>query len=150
MPTLSDLSGVTNSFSVSGQISTTGGVLLRAVTLTDAATVTPNSATTDIGLLTSLSQATTFANPTGTPTDGQLLQIRVTSTVSRTISFGTAYQGASSLGLPVNTTGGSKEDYIAFRYNSIDAKWDLIGTTIGSTVISEAQVIAYSLVFGGI
>jgi hypothetical protein len=108
------------------------GASLRVVTLTDAATVTPNADTTDIGTLASLSQTTTFANPTGTPTNGQLLQIRITSSTSRTISFGTAYQAASTLSLPSATTGSSAEDYIGFRYNSTDSKWDLIGTTIGS------------------
>ena len=135
MPYLSDLAGVTNNFSVSGQISTTGGILSRVVTLTDAATVTINIAITDIGILLSLSQAVTFANPTGTPVDGQLLQIRISSLVSRSISFATAYQGASSLGLPQFTTGGGADDYIAFRYNATDVKYDLIGTTIGAAPI---------------
>ena len=154
MPYSSDLAGVTGSFSVSGQVSTTGGVLPRVVTLTDAATVTLNSNTTDIGVLLSLSQATVFSNPTGTPVDGQLLQIRISSLVSRTISFGTAYQGASSLGLPNATTGGGAEDYIAFRYNLADLKYDLIGTTIGAaasvTGISASESIAYAIAFGGI
>ena len=154
MPYLSDLGGVTNSFSVSGQVSTTGGVLSRVVTLTDAATVTLNSAITDIGVLLSISQATEISNPTGTPVDGQLLQLRIASLVSRPISFGTAYQGASSLGLPQFTTGGGAEDYIAFRYNSADVKYDLIGTTIGaaavSTGISASESIAYAIAFGGI
>ena len=149
MPYSSDLAGVTNNFSVTGQISTTGGILSRVVALTDAATVTPNSAITDIGILTSLSQSTTFANPTGTPVDGQLLQIRIASTISRAISFGTAYQAASSLGLPNATTGGGKEDYIAFRYNLADLKYDLIGTTIGATV-SGGDSIAFAIAFGGI
>lgn len=108
------------------------GGSLRVVTLTDAATVTPNADTTDLGILTSLSQPSTFANPTGTPTNGQLLQIRITSSASRAIAFGTAYQTASSLALPTATTGGGAEDYIAFRWNSTDSKWDLIGTTIGA------------------
>ena len=153
MPYSSDLSGVTNNFSVSGQVSTTGGILSRVVSLTDAATVTLNSNTTDIGVLLSLSQTTTFANPTGSPVDGQLLQIRISSLVSRAIAFGTAYQGASSLLLPSATTGSGAEDYIAFRYNSLDVKYDLIGTTIGATVgvtgISAAESIAYAIAFGG-
>lgn len=132
MPSYTDYSGTTGDFLVGGKLSTTGGVLPRVVTLTDAATVTPNADTTDIGILTSLSQTTVFANPTGTPTNGQLLQIRITSSASRAISFGTAYQASSSLILPSATTGSNAEDYIAFRYNSIDSKWDLVGTTIGA------------------
>ena len=125
----------------------------KVVTITDSPTITPNSDTTDLGVILSLTQSTTFANPLGTPRDGQLLQLRITSTVSRTILFGTAYQSASSLLLPSNTTGGSKEDYIAFRYNLTDVKWDLIGTTIGATPltgITATESITYAIAFGGI
>ena len=124
----------------------------KVVTLTDAATITLNCDTTNLGVLLSLSQTTVFANPTGTPKNGQLLQLRITSILSQAISFGTAYQGASFFALPQFTTGGSKEDYIALRYNATDAKYDLIGTTIGAIIsgISAAESIAYSLAFGGI
>ncbi len=141
MAVYSDLAGTTGDFSIGGKLSTTGGVLLRVVTLTDAATVTLNADTTDIGVLTSLSQTTTFANPTGTPTNGQLLQIRITSSTSRSISFGTAYQAASSLTLPTATTGSNAEDYIGFRYNSTDSKWDLIATTIGISNNTATRVV---------
>lgn len=150
MPIYSDLAGVTNDFAVGGKLNTTGGVIPRVVSLTDAATVTPNADTTDIGVLASLSQTTTFANPSGTPVNGQLLQIRITSSASRAISFGTAYQAASSLSLPTATTGSNAEDYIGFRYNSLDSKWDLIATTIGAyptaTGTSEELAIAYAVV----
>lgn len=108
--------------------------LSRVVALTDAATVTPNADTTDIGVLTSLSQATTFANPTGTPANAQLLQIRVTSAVSRAIAFGDQYGAASSLSIPLATTGGGVEDWIAFRRNSAISGWTLIATTIGASL----------------
>ncbi len=49
----------------------------RVVAQTDAATVTVNADVTDLAALATLSQATDFANPSGTPTDGQLLEIRV-------------------------------------------------------------------------
>ena len=129
------------------------GIQDRVVTYADSATITPDANTSDICVITALSQTSAIANPVvATPYDGQLLQIRITSTLSRAISFGTAYQTASSLGLPSNTTGGSKEDYIAFRYNLADLKYDLIGTTIGAVVsgISATEAIAYSLAFGGI
>ena len=126
------------------------GIQARVVTYADTATITPNANTSDICVVTALSQASAIANPVvTTPYDGQLLQLRITSIVSRAISFGTAYQSASSLGLPSNSTGGSKEDYIAFRYNLTDLKWDFIGTTIGATV-SGADSIAIALTFGGI
>ena len=95
-------------------------------TLTDAATVTPNSDTTRIAILTSLSQDTTFANPTGTPINGQELTIRISSSSIRKLTWGNLYQ--SSLGLPNRTSGGGKEDYFRLWYNTLDTKWDLIAT----------------------
>jgi len=109
------------------------GIESRVVSLSSSSNLTAiNSDTTDIGIIT-LSENTTFQNPTGTPTNGQLLQIRITSSTSRAISFGTAYQAASALALPTATTGGGAEDYLAFRWNATDSEWDMIGTTIGSS-----------------
>lgn len=121
------------------------GIQSRVVTLTSSSNLTAiNSDTIDIGII-SLSESTTFQNPTGTPFDGQLLQIRITSSASRAIAFGTAYQTASSLSLPTTSTGGGAEDYIAFRWNSTDSKWDLIGTTIRVTGLSFAQTVGLSM-----
>ncbi len=103
----------------------------RVVSLTDAATVTPASDSTDLGVLTSLSQTTTIANPTGTPTDGQELTLRIKSSAARTLSFGGQYRGGNDIVLPATTTGASLTDYFKFRYNSADTKWDLIGKTTG-------------------
>ena len=108
------------------------GVSVRVVALADVATVTPNSDTTDIGALATLSQTTTFANPTGSPSGGQLLIFRINSTLSRLISFGSIYQSTNIL-LPTATSGSSREDYIQFRYNAVTVKWDLVMTTIQNT-----------------
>lgn len=115
---------------------------IRVVTLTDAATVTPNADTTDLGILTTLSQNTTFANPTGTPTNGQSLMIRITSSTSRGLTFGTAYQGAGGINLPTATTGDNFEDYIGFRFNSLDSRWDLVASTIGQAIGGGVVVTA--------
>ena len=103
----------------------------NVVALTDAATVTPNSATTDIGLLTTLSQNTTIANPTGTPVHGQRLTIRVKSTTSRTLTFGSQYRGSTDTPLPTATSGGGLTDYIGFMWNATDSKWDYIAKNFG-------------------
>jgi hypothetical protein len=121
----------------------------RIVTLSSSANLTAiNSDTTDIGIIT-LSENTTFQNPTGTPTNGRLLQIRITSASSQAIAFGTDYQAASGLALPTATTGGGAEDYIAFRWNATDDKWDMIGTTIGAyptaSGLSFAQTVAIAM-----
>jgi len=103
----------------------------RVVALTDAATVTPNASTTDIGTLATLSQTTTFANPTGSPVNGQKLTLRIKSSTARTISFGTKYRGSADLALASLTSGSNLTDYMAFRYNAADDKWDYIAKNFG-------------------
>ena len=126
--------GVADAFEIvatnaSGRIDQSFIPNLRAIALADAATVTPNSDTTDIGILATLSQTTTFGNPTGTPSGGQLLILRINSTLSRLISFGSIYSGV----LPTATSGSNREDYIQFRYNAVTVKWDMVMTTIQNT-----------------
>jgi hypothetical protein len=104
----------------------------RVVTLTDAATVTPNADTTDEGILTSLSQATALATPSGTPVDGQKLIIRVKSSTARVITPDSGYRGSVDLPFATFTTSGSSlTDYLMFIYNSADSKWDLMAKTAG-------------------
>ncbi len=99
-------------------------VTKRVATLTDAATVTPDSDNFDGGKLTSLSQTTAIANPTGTPTSFQQYTLRIKSTSSQTLSFGTQYRGSNTVALPTVTTGGGKTDYLGFQWNADDSKWD--------------------------
>jgi len=103
----------------------------RSVQLTDQATVTPNADTTDLGVLLTLSQSTFIANPTGTPTDGQQLLIRITSASAQSLSWGTAYRAGATVALPAATTGSAKTDYNAFIYNNNSSTWDITGTTFG-------------------
>lgn len=147
MPNYSDLAGVTNDFSVSGKLNTTGGIVSRVVALTDGSSIAINAGTTDIGVLV-LTQNATFANPSGSPVDGQKLQIRITSSLTRAISFGSAYQATSGKALPTATTGGGSEDYLDFQYNASDSKWDLVSSTFAgsnSSGISEELAIAYAV-----
>lgn len=103
----------------------------RIATLTDAATVTIDTDNFDGGELLTLSQATTFANPTGTPTDFQHYILRIKSTVSRALTYGTKFRGGGSLALPASTTGGGLTDYLGFQYNAADDKWDLLARSLG-------------------
>jgi|GEM_PF-5045835 len=113
------------------------GIQSRVVAYADSATITPNANTSDICVLTSLSQTSVIANPiTTNPYDGQWLLIRISSAVSRVISFGTLYQ-STARSLPTATTGSGIEDYIEFKYNSLDAKWDLVNTSINTFKISR-------------
>lgn len=105
---------------------------VRAVTaLIDAGTVTPNSDTTDIAYLASLSQTTFIANPLGTPWDSKGLVFRIKSAAPQLLSFGTLYRGGLSMALPAATTGNSKTDYFAFIFNNGDTRWDFTGSVLG-------------------
>ena len=118
------------------------GIQSRVVTYADSATITPNANTSDVCVMTALSQGLTIANPIVTnPYDGQLLQIRIASSVSRALSFGAGIQAVSALCFPPATTGGGAEDYIALRYNSLDVKWDLISTTIGAAPSTATLIL---------
>lgn len=100
-------------------------------TLTDAATVTPAVDGNAGGLLATLSQATQFLNPTGTPVNGQVYTIRIKSTTSRALTYDTQYRGSADLALPSATSGASLTDYLVFKWNSADSKWDCVGRNFG-------------------
>lgn len=108
-----------------------GGIQTAIATLTDAATVTPVVTGYGGGILTTLSQATQFLNPTGSPIEGQTYTIRIKSTTTRALTYDTQYRGSSDLALPSATTGSSKTDYLIFSWNVADSKWDLLGKTFG-------------------
>ena len=140
-----NLSGFTPSSATAGwsaaATAVSGGDLaLRVVTLTDATPVTPNADTTDVGVLASLSQATTFNTPTGTPVDGQRLELRILSSTSRALTWQAGYRSTTGQTLPAATSGGSLPDYVVLRYHAADAKWDCIlqTATTGSVAFASA------------
>lgn len=103
------------------------------VTIADGVTIAVN---TDNG--TQFNQANTQAagtltltNPTGTPSDGQRFIVKIKSTNSQSLTFGTLFRGSSDFGLPTSTTGGAKNDYLGFVYNAADVKWDLVAKVFG-------------------
>lgn len=111
------------------QAKTLGRLPKRVVTLTDAATVTLNADTTDLGLLLTLSQATLLANPTGTVLDGQMLELRITSSTSRALTYGSQFRGGTALALPPSTTGGGATDYIGLQWRAANSTWDILAYT---------------------
>lgn len=90
------------------------------------ATPTPNADTTDVHIITALAAGATFAAPTGTPTQGQQLIIRIKDNGgAQSLGWNAIYRASSDLALPT-TTVASKTMYLGFMYNSTDTKWDLI------------------------
>lgn len=101
------------------------------VAMTDGATITPNCDTTDVGTVT-LGGSRTMAAPSGTPSNGQklVLRLRQDATGSRLITWNSAYRFAGGAP-PTLTTTAAKTDYVGFVYNGTDSKWDCLAVKLG-------------------
>lgn len=109
--------------------------------LTDTATIAVDANTPD-GLFTlaNLSQTAQFLNPTGTFTDMQYLEIRVTCAVVQTVNWDTKYSGNATLGLPTACSGGNIEDHWAFRRNAAADRWVIIANTQGALPLKACTI----------
>lgn len=98
----------------------------RISSLSSSSTPTPNADTTDMYIITGLSEAATFGAPTGTPTQGQTLVIRIKDDgTARSLSWNAVYKDGDDLELPT-TTVINKTMYLGFMYNSTDSTWSFI------------------------
>lgn len=100
--------------------------------------VTAASYTTDTGtsldvstcdqfVITAQAGALKFNNPSGTPTEGQKLLVRIKDNgTARALTYDTQFRAMGNA-LPT-TTVLSKTLYLGFIFNSTDTKWDLVGT----------------------
>ncbi len=97
----------------------------RVETIADSATPTPASDDQDMFTVTALAQAALFGAPTGTPTEGQKLIIRIKDNgTARLLSWNIIYR-IIGVTLPT-TTVISKTTYTGFIYNNVDSKWDCV------------------------
>lgn len=110
-------------------------VTWRVNSVADGTSITPAGDTTD-----EVTQANTQAlgtltinAPTGTPTDGQRIVLRIKSTNAHTYSFNAIYRGSVDVALPTTHSGTSLTDYLGFIYNSADSRWDLLASVKGFT-----------------
>jgi len=112
-------------------------------TVVSAATVTPTSANDEV-TITAQAVGLTLANPTGSPSEGQALTIRIKDNgTSQTIAYGSQYR-ALGVTLPANTTV-SKTLYLGLIYNATDTKWDVVGVSLeGADPFNGNDWIDYS------
>lgn len=102
-----------------------GAVLPRTVTIADTGTAPVNGDTTDTYIITALAQALTFAAPSGTPSEEQVLMYRIKDNgTARALAFNAIF-AARGVALPTVTILG-KYMRLAFLYNATAAKWDLV------------------------
>ena len=109
----------------------TGKIAPRAVVISNAASITINSDTTDLYEVTALAVPLTINIPTGNVTDGQKLLIKLKDSGSaQTLTWNVATKGFRIIGttLPTTTTA-SKITYVGSIYNSTDSYWDVIAVT---------------------
>ncbi len=100
----------------------------RVNSATSTATLTPNIDSYDLEILTAQAASLTIAAPTGTPTNGQALLIRIKDNGSaQTLTFNAIYRAFGSA-LP-GSTNISKTLYIGAIYNSTDNKYDTFPST---------------------
>lgn len=104
----------------------------RVVTMADAASVTPTSDTADINIFSSSQVAGTLTvnAPSGTPTDGQKLILRLKSTNAQTYSFNATYAFSTSVTAPTTLAAG-KTDYIGLLWDATNIKWDVASVDQG-------------------
>jgi len=100
----------------------------RVGSVASATSITPNIDLYDEVIQTNTggSGTLTLNAPTGTPTDGQVLIVRIKSTNAQTYAFNAIYRASANMPFPETHIGGSKFDYLGFIYNSLATKWDLL------------------------
>ena len=109
---------------------------LQAIGLRIQTAATATSITPTVGTADQVNQANTQAagtltvnNPTGTPTDGQRLTLRITATNAQTLAFGTAYHSGTTA-LPTTVAAGT-HSYIGFIYDAATSQWDYVSAAPG-------------------
>jgi len=106
--------------------------LPRVVVIADATSITMNADTTDMATQANTQTAGTLTvnAPSGTPTNGQKLMLRLRSTNVQTFSWNAIFQGGTTP-LATTSSGSSKYDYYGFIYNSTATKWQVVGSATG-------------------
>jgi hypothetical protein len=107
-----------------GVVTIIGDCSINEQSIVTSATVTP-TIINDIVVITAQTTAVLFANPTGTPVQGQVILVRIKDDgTARAITFDTQYRAVGVL-LPTTTIAG-KITYFSMIYNSTDTKWDVV------------------------
>jgi hypothetical protein len=93
--------------------------------------ITPNSDTTDLYLALGLTGTTNFQIPSGSPTNGQKLTIRIKDNgTARSLTWVTSAGGYRIIGTTLpTTTVASKTIYVGCVYNTADAFWDVVAVS---------------------
>lgn len=133
IPVLADMLIFTGKVILRGtvHVGATGSTAPVVEVLTDAATVTWTCSGVDLLTLATLSQSSQIANPSDTCADGQIIRLRIKSSTSRALTWGSIFRGSTDASLPPATGGTTKTDYFSFIYNAADSKLDFTAEVKG-------------------
>jgi len=121
-------------------------VTQRIQSVASAATITPTGDTADQYEVTALAVPATIAAPSGTPTDGQKLMLRIIDNgTSRALTWTTAAGAyrARNVILPTATVA-SNQMYVGCIYNSADNFWDVLSVSTGSGTVGTVTSVDVS------
>jgi hypothetical protein len=109
-------------------------MIVKVVSITSAATITPTIDTAEQYQVTALATNATIAIPTGTPSNAQRLLLRIKDNgVARSLIWTTSAGGYRAVGVSLpSSTNASKVLYVGCIYNSNDSFWDVIGVAKGT------------------
>lgn len=120
LPTTGTLSAIAGTETLSNK-----RITKRVVTVTQSATPTINTDSTDVAYITGLAQAITSmtTNLSGTPVNGDSLIISITDDgTARAITWGTKFESSGLVTLPTTTVLSTRLD-VGFLYNIATSKW---------------------------
>lgn len=122
-----------NSLLQSATIAAFRGTLSRVVSEAYAATVTPAGDTTDVLNIGALTGNLTMAAPTGTPTDGQKITMRLAQdgTGSHVITWNAAFDFGTDVTEALIPTAASSKWEMVFQWHAGDSKWRAVGIARG-------------------
>jgi len=127
--TWTSAAGATGDVTLTGtQTLTNKRVTPRSVDIASAATITPTGDTADQYEVTALAAGATIAAPSGTPTDGQKLVLRIKDNgTARALTWTTTSGAYRAVGVTLPTTTViSKVLYVGCVYNAQDSFWDVL------------------------
>lgn len=105
----------------------------RVVTGTSGTTMTPTGDTADVYKITISGGNLTIAAPTGTPTDGQLLETFIVQdgTGSRTYTWNAIFLWTADIPVVSTGSGANKKDRFLWEYDSAATKWVIAARNLG-------------------
>lgn len=125
--------GVSGDVTLSGtQTLTDKRITPRIVSIASASTITPTGNTADQYVITAQAVSTTIAAPSGTPTDGQRLILRIEDNgTAQSLTWTTTSGAYRAVGVSLpTTTVAAKSLYIGMIYNSQDVYWDILAVAV--------------------